>query len=87
MAEQSTLYQLLREKLGEDPVADMSKRRQRGDSWRAIERTYLLEHDISVTDVTLRFWYDRETLSPDEFDRKHKRGKYKPQPTPDTQPA
>ena len=53
----SPLYKLLATKLGSDPVSDMIKRRDRGESWRSISLEYLTKHDISVTEVTLRSWY------------------------------
>lgn len=61
LMQQSTLYQLLAEKLGDDPVADIGKRRQRGESWRTIDRAYLVEYGVSVTDATLRAWYKAAT--------------------------
>lgn len=57
------LYQLLAAKLGEDPVADMGRRRQAGASWRTIELVYLSEFDFSVTQATLRAWYAAATAS------------------------
>lgn len=64
MAEQSTLYQLLREKLGEDPIADIGKRRQRGETWRKIELAYLLDYQVSITSATLRAWYSAAAAEP-----------------------
>lgn len=64
MAEQSILYQLLEAKLGEDPVANIGKRRQRGETWRTIERAYLDDYGVSVTDMTLRTWYKNATAQP-----------------------
>ena len=57
MEHTSTLYKLLAAKLGSDPVSDMIKRRDRGESWRSISLEYLTKYDVSVTEVTLRSWY------------------------------
>jgi hypothetical protein len=52
----SALYELLAARLGKDPVDDIRSRREAGQSWRSITNDYLLEHRVSVTDVTLRSW-------------------------------
>jgi hypothetical protein len=57
----TALYELLAARLGTDPVADMGRRREQGASWRAISIAYLQEHDVSVTDLTLRNWYSQAT--------------------------
>lgn len=56
MANKTPLYQLLAAKLDEDPVENIKRRREAGETWRSIERSFYFDHQVDVTDVTLRAW-------------------------------
>lgn len=59
----SPTYLLVAEKVGQDTIAWLRQERERLDSngrqrsWRAISLELWAEHDLDVTEVTLRKWW------------------------------
>jgi hypothetical protein len=58
---QTPTYRLLATLLGRDPLQDIHERRERGQSWRNISLTYRDEHQVDITEATLRQWVKDES--------------------------
>lgn len=56
-ANQSPLYRLVSEKVGKGAIEYLRERRERGMSWRGISIGLLADHELDVTEVTLRKWW------------------------------
>lgn len=56
-ADRSPTYQLVAEKVGQDTIRWLRAQRDSGRSWRAISLQLWAEHNVDVTEVTLRKWW------------------------------
>lgn len=55
----SPTYLLVQEKVGRDTVDWLRVQRDAEKSWRLISLELLRDHDLNVTEVTLRSWWDK----------------------------
>lgn len=53
----SPTYLLVAERVGKDTIEFLRERREEGESWRTISLNLWAEHELDVTEVTLRKWW------------------------------
>lgn len=61
----SPTYKLVSEKVGTETIDYLRKLRTDGLSWRSISLRLYREHELDVTEVTLRKWWDDAHAEPE----------------------
>lgn len=57
-ANKSPTYRLVAERVEQDTIDYLRDQRNAGSSWRAISLNLWARHNLDVTEVTLRKWWD-----------------------------
>lgn len=63
---ESPTYKLVAERVGRDTIEFFEAERAAGKSWRAISLALFRDHDLDVTEVTMRKWWDDAAAEAEE---------------------